>query len=165
MTTTESHRTDRPTRRSGPRGRPRTYEQPTLDDLPLNPRRSGYVLQLILQQNNWRHSSKHKGVSNKTIAERARFCFWLFDFLRGHPKHFKLDPRSFSGRHVEAVARYWQGEARANRMSPATVQTYFSFMKTFVGWVGKPKLLKPIACYFDDPKLYQRTLAIGVDKS
>jgi integrase len=131
----------------------------------LNPRRSGYVLQLILQQNNWRHSTKHKGVSNKTIAERARFCFWLFDFLRGHPKHFKLDPRSFSGRHVEAVARYWQGEARANRMSPATIQTYFSFMKTFAGWIGKPKLLKPIACYFDDPKLYQRTLAGGVDKS
>ena len=72
----------------------------------MNPKRSGYVLQLILKQHNWRHSSKDKDVSNKTIAERARFCFWLFDFLRGHSKRFKPDPRSFSGRHVEAVTQY-----------------------------------------------------------
>jgi hypothetical protein len=60
---------------------------------------------------------------------------------------------------------YWQEEARAGWMSPATIQTYFSFMKTFAGWIGKPKLLKPIQCYFDDPNLYQRSLAAGVDKS
>jgi hypothetical protein len=79
-----SHRsTPTPTRRrarAGPITRPRTYEQPALTDLPLNPRRSTYVLNLILQQHNWRHSSKHKGVSHKTIAERARFCHWLFSF-------------------------------------------------------------------------------------
>ncbi len=147
------------------RGQSRTYEQPALDDMPLNPKRSGYVLQLILKEHNWQHSSKPKGVSHKTMAERSRFCIWLFDFLRGHPKHFKLDPRSFSGRHVEAVTQYWLEEARAGRMSPATIQTYFSFLKTFAGWIGKPKLLKPIQCYFDDPKLYQRHLATGIDKS
>jgi hypothetical protein len=166
MTTTiESHRPSRSTGRGGPQGRPRTYEQPRLADTPLNPKRSAYVLQLVLQQHNWRHSTKHKGVSHKTIAERARFCFWMFDFLRVHPKHFKLDPRSFSGRHVEAVTRYWQAEAHAGRMSPATIQTYFSFMKTFAGWIGKPRLLKPIECYFDDPKLYKRSMATTIDKS
>ena len=159
-------RNDRSTPRHGKRrGQSRTYEQTDLDDIPLNPKRSGYVLQLILQQHNWQHSSKPKGVSHKTMAERTRFCIWLFDFLRGHPKHFKLDPRSFSGRHVEAVTSYWLEEARAGWLSPATIQTYFSFMKTFAGWIGKPKLLKPIQCYFDDPKLYQRRLAAGVDKS
>ncbi len=163
--TIESHRLSRSTSRSGPQRRPRTYEQPALTDTPLNPKRSAYVLQLILQQHNWRHSTKHKGVSHKTIAERARFCFWMFDFLRGHPKHFKLDPRSFSGRHVEAITRYWQAEALAGRMSPATIQTYFSFMKTFAGWIGKSKLLKPIECYFSDPKLYKRTMATTVDQS
>jgi integrase len=161
----ESRRPSRSTGRSGPQRRPRTYEQPALADTPLNPKRSAYELQLILQQHNWRHSTKHKGVSHKTIGERARFCFWMFDFLRGHPKHFKLDPRSFSGRHVEAVTRYWQAEAHAGRMSPATIQTYFSFMKTFAGWIGKSKLLKPIECYFSDPKLYKRTMATTVDKS
>jgi hypothetical protein len=90
---------------------------------------------------------------------------WLFGFLRQHPKRFKLDPRSFSGRHVEAVTRHWQAEARAGRMSPATIQTYFSFMRTFAGWIGKPRLLKPISSYFDDPALHRRSLAAAVDKT
>ena len=164
---TDKHRnrSPKPTALGARQSRPRTYEQPALDDIPLNPKRCGYVLQLILRQHNWQHSSKPKGVSHKTMAERTRFGVWLFGFLRGHPKHFKLDPRSFSGRHVEAVTGYWQEEARAGRMSPATIQTYFSFLKTFAGWIGKPKLLKPIQCYFDDPKLYQRCLAASVDKS
>ena len=64
---TNGRRTDNstsPAQRGNHRSRPRTYEQPALDDIPLNPRRSGYVLQLILKQHNWRHSSKDKGVSN-----------------------------------------------------------------------------------------------------
>ena len=152
-------------RQGGPGGRPRTYEQPALDDIALNPKRCRYVLDLVLQQHNWRHSSKHKGVSHKTMAERKRFCFWMFDFLREHPKHFKLDPRSFSGRHLEAITAHWQDEARGGRMSPATIQTYFSFMKTFAGWIGKLKLVKPIECYFDEPAHYQRSLVTGIDKS
>ena len=152
-------------KQSNIRRKDRTYEQPALNDLPLNPKRCGYVLQLILQRHNWRHSSKPKGVSYKTMAERRRFCVWVFDFLRRHSKHFKLDPRSFSGRHVEAVTQYWQDQARAGRLSPATLQTYFSFLKTFVGWIGKPKLLKPIECYFDDPALYQRSYIAETDKS
>ena len=44
-------RNDRTTPRHGKRReRSRTYEQPALDDIPLSPKRSGYVLQLILQQ-------------------------------------------------------------------------------------------------------------------
>ncbi|THF60387.1 integrase domain-containing protein [Pseudothauera rhizosphaerae] len=161
----DSHQTAPHPRHRNSRGRARTYEALALDDLPPNPKRCRLVLHLILRRHNWRHSGKHKGVSHKTMAERARFCFWLFDFLRDHPRRFKLDPRSFSGRHVEAVTRHWQTEAHAGRMSPATIQTYFSFMKTFVGWIGKPQLLKPIASYFDDPQLYRRSLASGIDKS
>lgn len=136
-----------------------------LHELPLSPKRWRYVLNLILREHNWRHSSKHKGVSHKTMAERQRFCHWLFDFLRRPPLQFKLDPRSFSGRHADAVATHWQSEAKAERMSPATIQTYFSFLKTFTVWIGKPRLLRPIGCYFDDARLYQRSLASGVDKS
>lgn len=65
------------------------------------------------------------------MAERQRFCHRLFDFLRQPPLRFKLDPRSFSGRHAEAVTAHWQFEAKAGRMSQATIQTYFSFLKTF----------------------------------
>lgn len=140
-------------------------DPPRLHELPLSPRRWRYVLNLLLREHNWRHSSKHKGVSHKTVAERQRFCRWLFDFLRQPPLQFKLDPRSFSGRHAEAVTAHWQSEAKTGRMSPATIQTYFSFLKTFTVWIGKPRLLRPIGCYFDDARLYQRSLATGVDKS
>jgi len=99
------------------------------------------------------------------MAERARLCHWLFDFLHHHPRHFKLDPRTFSGRHVRAVTEHWQAEAKAGQMSPATIQTYFSFMRTFTGWIGKPKLMKSIDAYFDDKRLYRRSLASGADKS
>lgn len=146
-----------------PRSRP--TDSVRLKDLPLSPKRCRYVLNLILQENNWRHSSKHKGVSNKTMAERQRFCHWLFDFLREPPRHFKLDPRSFSGRHADAVLAHWHSEAKSGRMSAATIQTYFSFLKTFTGWIGKPNLLKPIHCYFDDVRLYQRSLVTQMDKS
>ena len=50
-------------------------------------------------------------------------------------------------------------------MSPATIQTYFSFMRTFAGWIGKPRLLKPICSYLDDPALHRRSLAAAVDKT
>jgi hypothetical protein len=49
MTTTiESHRPSRSAGCGDPQGRSRTYEQPALADTPLNPKRSCYVLQLIL---------------------------------------------------------------------------------------------------------------------
>ena len=141
------------------------HSPPVLQDQPLAPKRWRYVLNLILQEHNWRHSSKHKGVSHKTMAERSRFCIWLFTFLRQPPLLFKLDPRSFSGRHADAVTAYWQAQAKKGLMSPATIQTYFSFLKTYTVWIGKPKLLRPIECYFEDARLFQRSLASGVDKS
>ena len=160
----QSCKTASPPRLKG-REHTRTYEVPTLENTPLNPHRCNLVLHLILKKHNWRHSTKDKGVSHKTKAERARFCLWLFDFLLHHPRHFKLDPRTFSGRHVKAVTEHWQAEAKAGQMSPATIQTYFSFMKTFTGWIDKPKLMKSIDAYFDDKQLYRRSLANGADKS
>jgi integrase len=139
--------------------------EPALQEVPLSPKRWRYVLNLILRTHNWRHSAKHKGVSYKTMAERERFCHWLFDFLRQPPRRFKLNPRSFSGRHADTVLAHWLAQARAGRMSAATIQTYFSFLKTFTAWIGKPRLLRSIGCYFDDPKLYQRSLASGRDQS
>lgn len=133
--------------------------------LPLSPRRCKFVLALILQARNWSHQNKPKGVSHKTMAERRRFCFWLFDFLRQQPPGYRLDPRSFSGRHVALVTAYWLAEATAGRLSPATLQTYFSFLKTFTTWIDKPRLLQPIERYFPDPTLHRRSQATAQDKS
>ena len=144
----------------------RTYTEPDLASLRLNPKRWRYVLNRLLNLHNWRHSTKHKGVSHKTVAERARFLHSLFEWLRKNDtKEYKLDPRSLSGRHIDFILAHWQGEAKAGRMTAATIQTYFSFLKTFTGWIGRPSVMKPIGCYFDDPKLYQRSYIATTDKS
>lgn len=144
----------------------RTHMQEDLEDTPLNPRRWRYILNLLLSRHNWRHSNKDKGVSFKTMAERGRFLHSLFRWLRTNEEtQFRLDPRSLSGRHIDFIMVHWQEAAKAGRMSPATIQTYFSFLSTFLGWIGKPQLVKPIRCYFDDPKLYRRSYVAKSDKS
>ena len=137
-----------------------------LDTLPLQPQRCMHVLALILRRHNWEHAVKAKGVGHRTAQARGRLCVWVFRFLRDNPvKAFKLDPRSFSGRHADFVLAYWCAEAKAGRLAPATIPTYYSHLKTFTGWIGKPKLLKPIQAYFDDPALYRRSGVTTEDKS
>ena len=136
-----------------------------LATLPLLPQRCKYVLGLILRRHNWSHSSKPKGVSHRTAQERARFCYWVFDFLRQCDPHaFKLDPRSFSGRHADALMAHWRGQAEKGQMAPATIQTYYSHLKTFTRWIGKPSLLKPLPAYFE-PAMFSRSYCATADKS
>lgn len=137
-----------------------------LDKLPLQPDRCMHVLALILRRHNWQHAAKAKGVGYRTAQARGRLCVWLFRFLRHNAtKTFKLDPRSFNGRHADFVLAHWCAEAKAGRLAPATIPTYYSHLKTFTRWIGKPKLLKPISAYFDDPALYGRSGIATEDKS
>ncbi len=47
---------------------------------------------------------------------------WVFRFLHHNPvKAFKLDPRSFSGRHADFVLAHWCAEAKAGRLAPGRV--------------------------------------------
>jgi integrase len=137
-----------------------------LDTLPLQPQRCMHVLALILRRHNWQHAVKAKNVGHRTAQSRGRLCVWVFRFLRDNPiKAFKLDPRSFSGRHADFVLAHWRAEAKAGRLAPGTIPTYYSHLKTFTRWIGKPKLLKPIQAYFDDPALYRRSGVATQDKS
>ena len=137
-----------------------------LDTLPLQPQRCMHVLALILRRHNWEHTVKAKNVGHRTAQARGRLCIWVFRFLRDNPvKAFKLDPRSFSGRHADFVLAHWCAEAKAGRLAPATIPTYYSHLKTFTSWIGKPKLLKPIQAYFDDPTLYRRSVVTTQDKT
>lgn len=137
-----------------------------LDTLPLQPQRCMHVLALILRRYNWQHAVKAKNIGHRTAQSRGRLCVWVFRFLRDNPvKTFKLDPRSFSGRHADFVLAHWCAEAKAGRLAPGTIPTYYSHLKTFTRWIGKPKLLKPIRAYFDDPALYRRSGITTNDKS
>ncbi len=137
-----------------------------LDTLPLQPQRCMHVLALILRRHNWQHAVKAKNIGHRTAQSRGRLCVWVFRFLQHNPvKAFKLDPRSFSGRHADFVLAHWCTEAKAGRLAPGTIPTYYSHLKTFTRWIGKPKLLKPIRAYFDDPALYRRSGITTNDKS
>jgi integrase len=137
-----------------------------LDTVPLQPQRCMHVLALILRRYNWQHAVKAKNIGHRTAQSRGRLCVWVFRFLHHNPvKAFKLDPRSFSGRHADFVLAHWCAEAKAGRLAPGTIPTYYSHLKTFTRWIGKPKLLKPIRAYFDDPALYRRSGITTDDKS
>jgi integrase len=134
--------------------------------LPLQPHRCEYVLSIILAQYNWRHSTKKKGVSNNTAYERARLYRWMFTYLRDETeKHYKLDPRSFGGRHVDALMAYWSDRAIEGTIRPATIQAYYSHVKTFTRWIGKPSLMKPIGAYFPSRAHFTRNYCATSDKS
>ena len=90
-----------------------------LDTLPLQPQRCMHVLSLILRRYNWQHAIKAKNIGHRTAQSRGRLCVWVFRFLHQNPvKAFKLDPRSFSGRHADFVLAHWCAEAKAGRLAP-----------------------------------------------
>jgi integrase len=133
---------------------------------PLQPQRCRFVLAVILAQHNWRHATKDKGVSHDTMEDRRLFLFRTFDFLQHNPeKAFKLDPRSFSGRHVEFLFRHYEQRAKAGTLGASSLQKYHSFLCTFAGWIGKPGLVKPIGAYIADKALYSRSYVATESKA
>lgn len=102
------------------------------------------VLELLLRLNNARHTARDKTVSHKTRQERAQFLRRAFDDLHTACGFKTLpDPRNLAQRHVQALVDHW----RRGRLAPATVQTYFSFLRGLAGWIGKPGLIREPAFY------------------
>jgi integrase len=133
---------------------------------PLQPQRCSFVLAAILAQHNWRHATKNKGVSYETMEDRRQFLFRTFDFLqRNSEKVFKLDPRSFSGRHVEFLFRHYEQRAKAGTLGASSLQKFHSHLCTFAAWIGKPNLVKPIDAYISDPALYKRSYVVLQSKA
>ena len=137
-----------------------------LTKLPLQPQRCSYVLSAILAQHNWRHATKNKGVSHETMEDRRQFLFRTFDFLQHNPeKAFKLDPRSFSGRHLEFLFRHYERRAKEGTLGASSLQKFHSFLRTFAAWIGKPNLVKPIGAYIADKALYSRSYVATESKA
>ena len=44
-----------------------------------------------------------------------------------------------------------------SQLGAAALQKCHSFLTTFTGWIGKPKLVKPLSANFDDPALITRS--------
>lgn len=96
------------------------------------------VLELLLGQFNLAHTAREKTVSHKTRHERAQFLRRFFRDLRAKAGFATTpDPRNLGNRHILAMVQVW----RTERLAPATIQTYLSFLRGLAQWIGKPGLV------------------------
>ena len=121
------------------------HQEPTalLDELPIGTRDYLRVLGAILRAHNHAHSTKHKGVSLKTMVDRQRFLAGFFRELRRETRYRNVDPRELANRHIENMVRRWVDRG----LSTATIHNYLSFLRTFAGWIGKPGMVRDPAYY------------------
>src|SRR6266571_3853040 len=77
------------------------------------------VLEVLLKLFNERHTARMKTVSHKTRQERAGF--------KTLP-----DPRNLGQKHIHAMVQVW----REDKLKPATIQTYLSFLRGLAKWLG-----------------------------
>ena len=132
-----------------------------LSSLPYGTHNWKAVLGALLKLHNAKHSTKDKGVSLKTMADRRRFYFSFFTELRRETR-FKVEPRQLRGRHVEVMVERWVQRG----LSTATIHNHLSFLRTFAEWLGKAGMVREPAFYVgpDSPHATRRQIAT-VDKS
>ncbi len=147
---------------------PRRQDQPALTPAEILERhKPGHadplrVLELLIDQFNAQHTSLQKTVSHKTRQERADFLRRFFRDLR-RKAGFKTvpDPRNLGDRHIQAMVAVWQKE----RLAPATIQTYLSFLRGLALWLNKPGFIRKPAHYGLLPAEYERHVYAQLDKS
>jgi integrase len=110
---------------------------------------------------------KHNGVrSNGSVASkstrlgRKRILKQVFRLLKKRFPELE-DATKFKERHVIALAELWEKQ----RLSAATIQTRFSVIRVFTGWIGKVGMVRKTVCYFDDPAIAKRDYITKIDKS
>ncbi len=120
------------------------------------------ALDLLIDLFNRQHTARHKEVSFKTRQERADFLRRFFRDLK-HKAGFKTlpDPRNLGERHIRAMVMVWQQE----KLTPATIQTYLSFLCGLAKWIGKHGLVRRPQHYGLQRDEYERHDASGYDKS
>ena len=121
-----------------------------IPDVPISQADWNPVLVLLCDLYNGTNFAFAKLVSHKTRDERRRFLFAFFKALRRDPQRpFRIDPRQLGDRHVRWAFRRWVERG----LSPATIQTYLSFLRVFELWIGKPGLVRPAEIYARDCRL------------
>lgn len=120
------------------------------------------VLDVLIDLFNTLHTALEKTVSHKTRHERAQFLRRFFRDLK-LKAGFKTmpDPRNLGQKHIRAMVQVWQRE----RLAPATIQTYLSFLRGLGMWMGKHGFVRPPAYYGLPLDEYQRHEYAQRDKS
>ena len=120
------------------------------------------VLEVLLKLHNQQHTARLKTVSHKTRQERADFLRRFFRDLRERAGYKMLpDPRNLGQKHIHAMVQVW----RADKLKPATIQTYLSFLRGMAKWMGKNGFIRKPAHYGLELAEYQRHEAAERDKS
>jgi site-specific recombinase XerC len=120
------------------------------------------VLEVLMELFNTQHTALQKTVSHKTRHERALFLQRFFRDLT-LKCGFKTapDPRNLGQKHIHAMVQVW----RRDKLAPATIQTYLSFLRGLSMWVGKPGLVLKPAAYGLKVEEYRRHEIAKRDKS
>ena len=134
-------------------------------------------LQDKINEHNRQHGSKPKGVSNKTMHERACSLFRSFTLLRR--LGYQIDLNNLAGRHIQMLVDYWTANARiADRCrqrgvamlerphSTPYIEQQLSFLRVYGDtWIRKPGMVHPLADYVEDPACFKRSYAAKEDRS
>ena len=120
------------------------------------------VLEVLIELFNTRHTALEKTVSHKTRQERARFLRRFFvDLQRKAGFRQAPDPRNLGQKHIHAMVQVWQRE----KLAPATIQTYLSFLRGLGSWMGKHGFVRKPEQYGLSLDEYQRHEYAQHDKS
>lgn len=111
------------------------------------------VLDVLLRLFNSQHTARDKSVSHKTRQERANFLKHFFRDLKLRAGFQTLpDPRNLGQKHIHAMVQIWQQD----KLKPATIQTYLSFLRGLAKWLGKNGFIRSPAHYGLALEEYQR---------
>jgi integrase len=120
------------------------------------------VSEVLIELHNNRHTSLQKTVSHKTRQERARFLRRFFADIVGKAGFRRPpDPRNLGQKHIHAMVQVWQRE----KLAPATIQTYLSFLRGLGSWMGKHGFVRKPESYGLSLDEYQRHEYAQRDKS
>jgi len=82
-------------------------------------------LQKLINENNSRHATKPKGVSNKTREERATFLHAALRTIYESDRNFNVAPRNLGDRHVKYLVEYWLERG----LKTSTIHVYLSYLR------------------------------------
>ena len=118
------------------------------------------TLKQLIDQKKGQHAKKDKSVSVLTKVKREEVLFAVFRTL--HQLNLRIsDPWNFKEKHFIALLNHWLAEG----LSPSTIQTRASVIRTFCGWINKPGMIRNLEHYGAPKERIKRVQVAQTDKS
>lgn len=83
--------------------------------------------------------------AKKVQKDRETFLLKLFRQLKEEGR-YSVAPRNINQKHVMAACRLFERDG----LSPATIETYISYLKIFCIWIGKPGMIHDYKQYLSE---------------